>query len=114
MKGSLGDKARIQHIFDAILEIESYLKDKDYTEFDSNSMIQNACIRQLEIIGEAANHLSPWFKGVYSEINWREIVDLRNILIHEYFGIDTKIIWEIIQIDIKTLKLRIQNILNQL
>lgn len=76
-------------------------------------MMQFACVKQLEIIGEAANHLTERFKRVYSEIEWCEIVGLRNILIHEYFGVDTKIVWDIIQNDIVTLKQQVEAILNQ-
>lgn len=114
MRSSSGDKARLQHIFDAILEIESYVRESSYEIFKNNSMMQFACVKQLEIIGEAANHLTPHFKKLYSEIQWREIIDLRNLLIHEYFGIDTKIVWDIIRTDIVTLKLQIKEIIEQL
>jgi uncharacterized protein with HEPN domain len=114
MKSSLGDKPRLQHIYDAILEIESYVGESTYESFQSNSMMQYASVKQLEIIGEAANHLTPLFKKLYSEIQWREIIDLRNLLIHEYFGIDTKIVWDIITIDLALLKSQIKEILEQL
>ena len=58
MRSSLGDKARLQHIFDAILEIEAYVQDQDYDEFKKNKMMHFACVKQLEIIGEASNNLS--------------------------------------------------------
>lgn len=114
MRNSLGDKARVQHIYDAILEIELYVRKSSYENFHSNSMMQYACVKQLEIIGEAANHLTPHFKKLYSEIQWREIVGLRNILIHEYFGIDTKIVWDIIKNDIVILKEQVKEILDQI
>lgn len=114
MRSSLGDKIRLQHIYDAISEIESYVQESGYDSFQNNSMMQFACVKQLEIIGEAANHLTPHFKELYSEIQWREIIDLRNLLIHEYFGIDTKIVWDIIKTDIVSLKSQIKVILEQL
>ena len=114
MKNRLGDNARIKHIYDAILEIELYLKNVSYDIFRSNSMMQYACVKQLEIIGEAANHLTPHFKKLYSEIPWREIIGLRNILIHEYFGIDTKIVWDIINTDIVSMKTQIKEITEQI
>ncbi len=114
MRNSIGDKARLQHIYDAILEIESYIDKSTYDIFISNTMMQFACVKQLEIIGEAANHLTPHFKKLYSEIQWREIIDLRNLLIHEYFGIDTKIVWDIIKIDIVSLKSQLKEIIEQL
>jgi len=77
-------------------------------------MMQFATVKQLEIIGEASNQLTDHFKKLYKEIEWREIVGLRNILIHEYFGIDTKIVWDILQIDLPKLKIRVEDILKQI
>jgi uncharacterized protein with HEPN domain len=114
MRNSLGDKARLQHIYDAILEIESYIQTSSYEVFQSNRMMQFACVKQLEIIGEAANHITPHFKKLYSEIQWQEIIGLRNILIHEYFGIDVKIVWDIIKTDLVLLKLQVEEIIDQI
>lgn len=114
MKSKLGDKARLQHISDAIKEIENYITNSSYKDFQSNSMMQFATVKQLEIIGEAANQLTEHFKKLYTEVQWREIVGLRNILIHEYFGIDTKIVWDILQIDLPKLKIHVEEILKQL
>jgi uncharacterized protein with HEPN domain len=80
MKDKLGDKVRIQHIYDAILEIESYTKNVEIDEFLTNSMMRFACVKQIEIIGEASNHISVAFRERFIEIEWREIVSLRNIL----------------------------------
>jgi uncharacterized protein with HEPN domain len=114
MRDNLGNKPRLQHIYDAILEIESYIKNSNYEEFQINSMMHFASVKQLEIIGEAANHITQHFKKLYSDIPWREIVGLRNILIHEYFGIDTKIVWDIITTDIVSLKSKIKPIIDQI
>jgi len=114
MKDKLGDKVRIQHIYDAILEIESYTQNVEIDEFLTNSMMRFACVKQIEIIGEASNHISADFRERFEEIEWREIVSLRNILVHEYFGVVNRIIWGIIQNDIPDLKVKIEHILNQL
>lgn len=84
MRNNIGDEARLKHILDAISEIESYTKDSTFEKFTKSSMMKYATIKQLEIIGEAANHISGKLKEKYSDIEWREIVGLRNILIHEY------------------------------
>ena len=114
MKNNVGDKARLHHIFDAILEIENYTNNKSDDDFFSNSMLQSACVRQLEIIGEAASKVSDKIKSKSANIKWREITGLRNILIHEYFGVDLDIVLEIIQIDIPQFKIQIQALLNEL
>ena len=114
MKNKIGDKARLHHIFDAILEIENYTKNKSYNDYFSNSMLQSACVRQLEIIGEAASKVSHETKIESINTQWQEITGLRNILIHEYFGVDLDIVWEIIQTDIPHFKIQIQNLLDEL
>ncbi len=105
---------RLHHILDAMNEIESYLHDKDEQEFLKNTMLQSACLRQLEVIGEAANRLSEKLIEKNLSIEWREIIGLRNILIHEYFGIDLSIIWQIIKIDLPHLRKKIQLIIQNL
>lgn len=104
MKGRFGDSARLNHILDTITEIKGYIKDINFSEFEVNSMVHNACIKQLEIIGEAATHLSESYKSNHPEISWKEIIGLRNVLIHEYFGVDIKIIWDIIKNDLPVLE----------
>ena len=110
MKEKIGDKARLQHILDAIQEIESYTDKADLSVFQSNSMMLYASVKQLEIIGEAAKNLSEDFKNLCKEIPWSEISGLRNILVHEYFGVDKKIIWQIIQDDIPFFKKKLSEL----
>jgi uncharacterized protein with HEPN domain len=111
MKDPKGDKARLLHILDAISEIEDYTQGLDFEGFFRASMPRFASIKQLEIIGEAANHLTEEIIENYPDVEWRRIIALRNILIHEYFGVDAKIIWDIIKEDIPNLKLSIEIIL---
>lgn len=104
MKGESGDLQRLLHIKDAIEAVEAYTKGADFFIFSNNSMMKYAAIKQLEIIGEASRHLSENFKEKNNQINWKEIVGLRNILVHEYFGVDEMIIWQIISVDMPKLK----------
>ena len=111
MKGKMGDKQRLLHILDAINEIENYTANIDIDIFLKNSMMHFASIKQIEIIGEAANYISEETKSKFSEIEWRQITGLRHILVHEYFGVDITLIWQIIIDDIPKLKAKIQNII---
>ena len=69
MRGKLGDKIRLQHILDAIAEIEEYLLEVDFAEFMQNSMMRFACIKQMEIIGEAGNLSQMKQKQIFQLLN---------------------------------------------
>ncbi len=114
MRSNLGDKIRIQHIIDAILEIESYLLDANFDKFLNDSMMRYACIKQMEIIGEASNHISQELKLKFTNIEWAQIIGMRNVFVHEYFGIDLDLVWEIIKCDLPELKMKIAEIHNSI
>lgn len=114
MRSELGDKIRLQHILDAIDEIQKYLIAADLSVFLQNSMMRFACIKQMEIIGEASNHISTALKTKFSDIEWAQIVGMRNVFAHEYFGIDSSIVWEIIKNDIPELKEKIEDVLKSI
>ena len=114
MRSELGDQIRLKHIVDAILEIEMYLTGIDFSLFMANSMMRFACIKQMEIIGEASNHISDELKENFTEIEWNQIIGMRNVFVHEYFGIDSNLVWEIIRKDIPELKVKILQILNNI
>jgi uncharacterized protein with HEPN domain len=107
MRDSLGDKARVAHILEAITEIEHYIEGVSIEEFEGNSMRRLATIKQLEIIGEAVTRLSLSLTDSFPEIEWKKIKGLRNILVHEYFGIDALLIWQIVQHDLPVFKFQI-------
>lgn len=114
MRSKLGDEIRLKHILDAIEEIEKYLIEVDFSVFIEDSMMRFACIKQMETIGEASKHLSSQLKSKFSNIEWAQIVGMRNIFIHEYFGIDSTLVWEIIKEDIPELKDKIKIILQSI
>lgn len=114
MRGKFGDKVRLQHIYDAILEIESYLVNIEFSDFMENSMMRFACIKQMEIIGEASNHISDETKSKFTSIQWSQIIGMRNIFVHEYFGVDSTLVWEILKNDLPDLKKMMERILDTL
>lgn len=114
MRGRLGDKVRLKHISDAIQEIEAYVSLVEFSEFIENSMMRFACIKQMEIIGEASNHISDETKSRFSSIEWSQIVGMRNVFVHEYFGVDIHLVWDIIKNDIPELKVKIADVLDSI
>jgi uncharacterized protein with HEPN domain len=104
-------KQHIDDILEAILSIREYVKDMDYDAFTTDKKTRDAVIRNLEIIGEAARVLPDEVKDKAQEIEWYKIVALRNILIHEYFGVSSKIVWDIIQNKLNELETACRNLL---
>ena len=106
------DRLYLQHILDAIEKIESYVS-VGHEDFMSGSHWQDAVIRQLEVIGEATKQLSPELRRDHDDIPWARIAGLRDVLIHNYMGVDLDAVWEIAQQSIPELKDRIQNVLRK-
>ncbi len=83
---------RVDDILDALVRIQQYIHGFDLQKFESDQRTIDAVIRNLEIIGEAARHIPEFITSEYDDIPWRYMKDMRNILIHEYFGVHTEII----------------------
>lgn len=111
MRGEIGDKFRLHHILDSIREIESYVAEADLNSFLENSMMRFACVKQLEIIGEASGQITSETKAKFQDVEWNKMRGMRNVLVHEYFGIDSQIVWEIILEDLPILKVQIEKII---
>ncbi len=105
------DNFYLLHILEAIKSIEEYLGESDFDSFSKDKKTIDAVVRELEIIGEASNNLSEKFRTDNSQIPFRDIIDMRNVLTHEYFGVNTKIVWDTCQIDLLNLKEAIKKVL---
>lgn len=103
----------IGHISESIEKIEKFIKDISKTDFEKDEMRQGAIIREIEIIGEAVRNLPKDFINKYSSIPWKQIIGMRDKLIHHYFGVDFNLIWKVIKEDIPILKKEINEILKR-
>jgi uncharacterized protein with HEPN domain len=111
MKSNIGDQQRIYHIREAIVHIQNFTAGIDYENYVANFQLRLALVKLLEIIGEASAALSENLVQEFSEVEWRTLKAVRNILVHEYFGISYDIIWDSIQRDIPALKNKIDKII---
>jgi len=87
----------LDDIFQSAQKIKRYTKDLDFDSFLSDDKTMDAVVRNFEIIGEAANRIDPDFRDENPEIEWKRIRGFRNRIVHDYFGIDYEIVWEIIE-----------------
>ena len=106
------ETAYLRHILDSISKIERYTKG-GRKRFLADTMIQDAVIRNLEIVGEAARNLSAGYRRRHPELPWPKIVALRNVLAHEYFGVDLDIVWEVVRRRLPPLKRAIAAMLKE-
>ncbi len=102
------DKERLEHILDAIKVIENGLATYSKEELLDTPLFYYGLVKQVEIIGEAANLLTIEFRESHSEVDWRPIVNMRNVLVHDYIHISKDILWVTLTQDIPELKKHIE------
>jgi uncharacterized protein with HEPN domain len=104
------DEAFIGHILKETQFILTHCKGLDIEDLMNDETLQRACLRSLEIIGEATKNLSEGFKKRHKEIVWKNIAGLRDKLVHHYFGVDWEIVWDVITNKLPILKKQIMMI----
>ena len=114
MKNGLSDTVRLQHIHEAIVEIESYVKGLSLKDFIADSKTRFATIKQLEIIGDAAGHLDEKLLQEFNQIDWRGVKAFRNVMVHEYFSVNLETVWNTVLEDIPQLKITVKKMMVKL
>ena len=103
-------KIFLEHILESIKDIEKYTKGQTKIKFAKAKMRQDAVIRKIEIIGEAVKNLSYHFRKKHPKIAWGDIAGMRDMLIHEYFGVNINVVWKTVREDIPMLKKQITEV----
>jgi uncharacterized protein with HEPN domain len=94
------DSTLLRHIFNAIEQVEHYTRGMSENEFLSRSMVQDAVVRQIEIIGEAAGGISTEFRGAHPKLPWLKIISIRRSIFLEDFNVNLSLVWNIVQDDL--------------
>lgn len=106
------DRDRLLDIEEAILKIEQYAA-RGESEFKANELIQTWILFHFQVIGEAARSLSEEMRATNPQVVWQDIIDFRNLLIHEYFRVDLDLVWSIVERELPILKAQIADLLDR-
>ena len=98
------DRERLEHMKTAIDRILRYTSGKSYEDLVSDDMMYYAVVKNIEIIGEAANMLTQSFQQSHSETPWKMVKGMRNYIVHEYFQIDDIVVWDVVKNNIPDLR----------
>ena len=104
------DEERLQDILEAITRIQRYAV-QGRLAFDQDELIQTWIVHHLQVIGEATRAISDAFRDTHGEIPWHEIVGMRNILVHHYFGVDKNVVWSVVENDLPPIEAAVRKIL---
>lgn len=112
MREPLKDKERLLHMIAAIDRILRYTEGKSYEDLVNDDMMYYAVIKNIEIIGEAANMLTTEFQTTHPDTPWKMVKGMRNYIVHEYFQIDDVVVWDVVTNNLLPLKQQLQSYLN--
>ena len=113
MREPLRDKERLEHMLAATERVIRYTSNKDFDDLKTDDMMYYAVVKNIEIIGEAANLLSPEFISSHSDTPWKQVRGMRNYIVHEYFQIDDVVVWGVVTTDIPVLRSQIIEYLSE-
>ena len=113
MREPLRDRERLEHIKDAIDRISRYVTDRTYEDLVSDDMMYYAVVKNIEIIGGAANMLTQDFQQTHPETPWKMVKGMSNYIVHEYFQIDDIVVWDVVANNIPELREQINRYLTE-
>ena len=111
MREQLRDKERLEHILAAIDRVARYTKDKTFDDLLADDMMYYAVVKNIEMMGEAANMLTSEFQESHPETPWKMVKGMRNYIVHEYFQIDNAVAWDVVTNELSTLREQISRYL---
>ena len=113
MREVLRDRERLEHIIAAINRVKRYMQGKTYEDLLADDMMYYAIVKNIEIMGEAANMLTAEFQAAHPETPWKMVKGMRNYIVHEYFQIDSKVVWDVVSKELTTLHQQITTYISE-
>ena len=107
------DRVYLRHVLDAVITIRSYIEGMDQVGFVADKKTQDAVIKNLTVIGEAAGRVSDAFRKAHPSLPWRQMTGMRNILVHHYFGVNVADVWETVAGDLSGLAAEVSRLLER-
>lgn len=114
MRERVNDRGRLEHILDAISNVEEFLQGKDYECLLNDKILYYAVVKNVEIVGEAAYMLSIDFKAEHTDTPWNQIEKMRHVLVHGYYQIMPEVLWLTVKDDLPLLKAKVLELLSEM
>lgn len=105
------DRERLVHIIAAIERVERYVKGKTFDDLLADDMMCYAVVKNIEMMGEAANMLTADFQATHPDTPWKMVKGMRNYIVHEYFQIDSAVVWDVVANELQPLREQIERYL---
>ncbi len=106
-------KERLRDMIDAVQHVQRYAA-RGREAFEKDELIQVWIVHHLQIIGEAAAQLGADFHKIHPVVPWPQVVAMRNVLVHDYFGVDLDVVWNVVQHDLPGMKAAVERLLKEL
>lgn len=113
MREAIKDQTRLLHMLEAINNIQEFTEGIEFEQFIDNKLLKFSIFYNVGIIGEAAYKLSKEFITAHPQVPWRDIINMRHVIVHGYYQIDAEILWETVQNDLEILKVNLRSFLNE-
>lgn len=114
MREVIRDSGRLEHILTAIGNVQSFLDGKTLDDLSRDKILFYAEVKNIEIIGEAANNLTKDLQVQHPEVQWKDVISMRHVLVHDYYSIDARTAWQTAQENLPPLKEQVEKILSSL